>query len=181
MAISRGSKIVVAVGAVLGLSFFALVVELGVNAGVIHHGVSINDIDVGGKTEEEVVDELQRRVDVLSDEAILFTAEFLDFEFYPEDIGWRPRVVETAAKAMRIGRDDAPFGALADRFRAWFGGVTLYWTGSPRARMVSAMLDEWEAAAAGVGAEIDRWRTRKRIRRAIVTWPRHPFQIAVVE
>ncbi|MGH2729845.1 MAG: hypothetical protein ACRDJI_04470 [Actinomycetota bacterium] len=177
MAVSRTARAALGVTAAMGILAFLIVVELGVNAGRIHYGVSINEIDVGGLTEAEAAELLETRVGLVQFEPVVFTTEFLEFSFVPADVGWRPRVLETTRAAMSLGRDDVPFGAVADRVRAWFSGVKIHWTGSPRAFQVGEMIDEWEREAEGVGLTIDRGRLRARIRRAIVTWPRRAFKI----
>jgi hypothetical protein len=166
--------------ATVGVLGFVVVVDLGVNAGRIHYGVSINEIDVGGFTQAEAADLLQERVDLLEFEPVLFTTQFLEFSFVPADVGWRPRIPETTTAAMDVGRDDVPFGALADRVRAWVAGYRVGWTGSPGAVKVGDMIDEWEQEAIGVGLTIDRGLLRARIRRAIVTWPRRTFEIPLL-
>jgi hypothetical protein len=180
VAVSRTAKTALGVSAAVGVLAFLIVVDLGINAGRIHYGVSINEMDVGGLTEAEAAELLEARVGLIQFEPVVFTTEFLEFSFVPADVGWRPRVLETTRAAMRLGRDDVPFGALVDRARAWLSGVEIGWTGSPRAFQVGEMIDEWESEAEGVDLTIDRGRLRARIRRAIVTWPRRPFMIPLV-
>jgi hypothetical protein len=179
MEVSRRAKIVLGVGGLLAVVAYVVIVDVGISAGRIHRGVSVNDIDVGGLTETEAVEVLTDRAEELMSKPVTFTAEYLNLTFYPADVGWRPRAADAAHEAIRVGRDDAPFGALADRLRAWFGEVKIAWTGAPRAHKVTLLIEEWQEQAAGLGITIDAARLRYRLKRAIVTWPRRTFNLPV--
>lgn len=179
--LSRTAKAVVAVGLVLGLFLYLVLLDLGVNAGRIHYGVSVGGFDIGGLTETEAVEELAERGLELREAPVILTYEGFDCRFMPAELGWTPQQAETAELALDVGRADAPFGALADRWRAWFGGVDIDWPDKPRRGAMSELIDECERQAEGLGLELDRFKLRKRIRRAIVTWPRRPFVIPIVE
>ncbi len=179
MTLSRTAKAVVAVGLVLGLFVYLLLLDLGVNAGRIHYGVSVGGFDLGGLTMTEAVEELAERGQELREAPVILTYEGFDCRFTPAELGWAPLQAETAELALDVGRAAAPFGALADRLRAWFGGVDLEWPDKPRRKAMRELIDECERQAEGLGLVLDRFKLRKRIRRAIVTWPRHPFVIPI--
>jgi hypothetical protein len=176
--ISRRAKIVLGTGALIAVIVYLIIVDIGISAGRIHSGVTVNEIDVGGYTETEAVEVLTDRAEELMFDPITFTdGQNLNLTFRPFDVGWRPRVADAAHEAIRVGRDDAPFGALADRLQAWFGGVKIAWTGAPRARKVTTLIDEWQEQAAGLGLTIDAGKLRYRLKRAIVTSPRRIFNL----
>lgn len=179
MNLSRRAKAVVAVGVVIGLFVYLLLLELGVNAGRIHYGVSVGGFDVGGLTMVEAAGELAERGEELRYEPVIFTHEGFDCRFTPDELGWTPRQTTTAQLALEVGRADAPFGALADRLRAWFGGVDVEWPDKPKRGEMRELIDGCERQAEGLGLELDRFTLRKRIRRAIVAWPRHNFLIPI--
>jgi hypothetical protein len=120
--------------AVAGALVWAVIVDLGVSAGRIHHGVSVAGVDVGGLTESQAAAALSRRVRLLLSEPVVFTAAGLEVEMEPACVAWRPKADRSAAQAMRVGRDHAPLGAFRDRWRGWFGGVRLRWFGRPGPR-----------------------------------------------
>ena len=156
---------------------FLLIVDLGVNAGRIHYGVAVSDFDVGGLTGQEALSALKQRKSLLRKEEICFKGPRFNSCASPARLGWSPDPSEAVDEALRVGRDDAPFGALAARVRAWLGGVNVAWTSGPRASKVERLLDEWQKELATRGHRIDRGRLRFRIKRAIVTYPRRPFRI----
>ena len=63
--ISVVARVAFAALALAGLAAYAVIVDLGVNAGRIHHGVSVDGVDVGGLSEVEAVQVLAARADEL--------------------------------------------------------------------------------------------------------------------
>ncbi len=76
-----------------------------------------------------------------------------------------------------MGRDDAPFGALSDRAVAWVSGSKVPWAGDVVPSLVGDLMDEMEIQADALGYEIRRKALRRRIKRAIVSWPNRIFKI----
>jgi hypothetical protein len=169
---SRTARVLLALGAIVAVVGYLVIVDLGVNAGRIHYGVSVENVDVGGLTPPQAVARLTEHGELLKDTAIVFSAPGASCYFVPGDIGWGPQPADTTKTALDVGRSHAPFGALLDRVRAWVGGVKVGWAGAPNPAKVGRLLNECEASAAGQGLELDRAQLRYRIRRAIVTWPR---------
>ncbi|MDQ4064564.1 MAG: hypothetical protein M3161_00780 [Actinomycetota bacterium] len=181
MALSTRTKIVFSLITILGIAAYLVVVDLGVSAGRIHHGVHVRGVDVGGLTREEATEILEEHGHRLLAEPVLFVREGFECEFLPHELGWEPRPFETAVAAFRIGRGVAPLRALATRVRAWFSDVQVGWTGRLDRGAVSAFLDECEARAEAVGYEVRRYRLRQRIARAITSWPRRVFEVPIAK
>jgi hypothetical protein len=171
-----GTRLLVAAGVVVFLVYLVLL-DLGISAGRIHHGVSVQGVDVGGLTQAEATVRLRLRARDLKDDPVYLTGHGLDRSLLPTDVKWRPRPEETAAAALRVGRDGAPFGAMWDRLRAWFGGVELEWAGKPRAKEMSAYVKDVARDAAAQGDEVDRVGLRRALRLGISDWPREPVAI----
>jgi len=181
MTLSLRAKISLALLILLGVVVYGLVLDLGINAGRIHHGVYVRDINLGGLTKEEAFERLIARGLELEDEPVLVTREGVGCHFVPSDLGWEAKPFETAIAAYRIGRGEESFEALSTRIRAWFGGVSIDWKDEIDRRAMRTLLDDCEEQAQAIGYEVRRYRLRKRIARAITTWPRSPVNIPIRE
>lgn len=177
MRIDPSTKAVFAVVLLFAALGYLVIVEVAVSAGRVHHGVDVRGFDIGGLNQQDAVDALRRRGDEMKESPMVFTAEGFDCRFTPEQIGWGPQPADTAAAAMAVGRDDAPFGALADRWRAWTGGVSIEWQGRTDPAKVGRELNRCEKASEGLGVEIDRPRLRYLIKQTVEDWPRGPVEI----
>ncbi len=158
---------------VLGVAVFILLIELGVNAGLIHHGVSVQGINLGGMTAANAGKLLEKEGDTLKKTLVVFGRDGLPrkLSFEPRTIGWQPRWKRTLRAAMAVGRDQGPFDALVERGRAWFG-IEVPWAGSPKPEEVDRLLTEWEEIAEASGLTIDRGALRYKIRRVLSYRPR---------
>jgi hypothetical protein len=178
MQLSRTTKVVVGVAVVIGALLFLVLADYGINAGRIHYGVSIGDVNVGGMTEAEAIEVLEERAEELEDEAVIFTAEGIDCRFLPTDFRWTPQAGENAAAARRVGFRDFPFGALSERLRAWFQGVHLEWdTKALSFWKVTEHIDDCQEQATAIGETVKEKILRRRMLIAIVTWPRRNFVV----
>jgi hypothetical protein len=174
------TKTILVLTAILVLAGYLVLVDLGVNAGLIHHGVRVDGVDIGGLTRREAVARLEDEGKKLTQMEVVPTAEGFDCRFTPAEVGWGPQPFDTVETAMRVGREDAPFGALADRARAYLGGVEIQWAGSPEPRRMGRLLDRCEKRAAGLGVVIDRQELRLRIDRAITSTSTRMFEIPLM-
>ena len=181
MRLPRPAKVLLAFSLAVGVLVYVVLVDLGINAGRIHYGVTVDGFEVGGLTEIEAIRALATRGGELRDTPVVITTEGLNCNFVPGQLGWGPQPSDTAGLARGVGRDGGPFEAVGQRLRAWFEGVEVEWAGKPRRKKMNALLDECERQAEGLGLLINRWKLRKRVRQAIVTWPRRPFDIPVME
>lgn len=160
---------------VVGLAYL-VIVDLGVHAGRIHRGVRIEGgIDVGGLTVNEAVEKLGDIGAQMEIFPLVFSAPGFDCRTTPEELGWRARPFSTAQRALSVGREDAPFGALADRARAWFG-TSVSWTDSPNTRKVGKFVQQCEKLGVGFGVRVDKPELRFRLKRALVRWPREQIE-----
>jgi hypothetical protein len=150
---------------------YLVIVDLGVNAGRIHYGVSVEHVDVGGLTAPQAVQRLAERGDLLK-KSLVFSAPGVACPLVPKAVGWGPQPADTAKIALDVGRAHAPFGALADRIDAWIGGVSVPWAGAVKARKLEVFLDDCEKRAEGQGFTLNRDELAARAEQAIVTWPR---------
>lgn len=171
MQLSVRAKGFIAAFLVVASLAFAVIVELGITAGRVHGGVSVNGFSIGGLTEIEALEELEAHALKLVDWPVVFTIDGFNDHFEPVDVGWGPQVSAVVGVAMRVGRDGAPFGALADRFRAWTSGVDIKWYGSVDAHRVGNLMDYWEEQLDALGYELKRKALRRRMKMGIVAWP----------
>jgi hypothetical protein len=174
-------KVFLGLAGVLILIGYVVLIDLGVNAGRVHRGVRVDGIEIGGLTLGEAAKLLEDAGEDLEGQEIIPTAEGFDCRFTPREVGWGPQPFDTAQMAMRVGRDDAPFGALADRVRAYLGGIEIDWAGKPKRRKVGLLIDTCEQQAADLGVVIDRYALRVEIRRALNSTTRRMFAIPLIE
>lgn len=177
MQLGRGVRVVIALLVVVGVLSYAVIVELGLSAGRVHGGVSAGKLEVGGLTFSEAAEILAERGERVQRTPILFATVRFRRCLIPSEISWRPQPFATAQAAMRVGRRGGPMQALVGRIRAWIWGVKIPWQGQPSNRRITKVIDSWEREARAQGLEVRRWRLRKRIYRAVRTWPRRPFRI----
>jgi hypothetical protein len=183
------ARIALGVLALVAVAAYAVVVDLGMNAGRVHRGVNVAGFDVGGLTEIEAFDALRERQELLAETPVVFIANGFDCRALPADpegeddpsvpdLGWSPQPFNTARDAMEIGRGGV-FSGLTERIDAWLGGYRIGWAGTVDAKKVGRFLEYCEENAAVVNATIDRPKLRFRIRRQIVTYPRSPVDFKV--
>ncbi len=175
--VTTSTKTLLIAGAVLGGLIFLLIVEFGISAGRVHHGVTVAGHNVGGLAFAELQDELAKRAQTLNNEPVCFVRDVLRLCISPEDVGWRPETRATADSAYRVGRADSPWASLSERTSAWVGGVNVQWEGSPDAGRVGRVLERWETIFDARDLQLKRGIMRYRIRRAIITYPRETFRI----
>jgi hypothetical protein len=178
--LSGRAKVGLAIASLVGIAIYLVVFDYGINAGRIHHGVHVRDIDVGGLTPDEATHLLATVAEDLLQRPVIFTREGFDCNFEPTETGWNPRPNDTAISAYRVGRGTSWVAALGTRIKAWVTGATIDWNDTIDKRAVTDLIDRCEERAAGLGYEIRRWLLRKRIHEAIKTWPRQPFNVPVV-
>jgi hypothetical protein len=170
--LSRTAKIVLSLSVVVAALAFLVVVDLGVNAGRIHYGVRLDHLNLGGLTELEAVDVLDRRGSAMVQAPVVFRRDGVRCVFLPLDVGWSPRVHRAVAEALAVGRDGSSFHAARQRLQAWFGGVRIRWPNPTNRHQVAAVLDRCQKLATASGLQISRWKMRLKIKVALATWPR---------
>lgn len=182
MQLPRVAKLLAVVVLAVGLVGYLVLLDLGVNAGRVHYGVSISGLDIGGRTFAEAEQLLEQHGEDLKTTPIVFGAEGFDCRFIPEKIGWGPQPHDTAETAMAVGRPIVSLDSLAERLDAWLGGVKVKWASHPDPSRVDRLLDECEAHAKSLGGQLDRGRLRLHIRKAIVMWPRPlVFRLPIIQ
>ena len=179
MNLSGRAKALIAVVLLVGFVVWVVLLDYGINAGRIHYGVNVRGVDVGGLTLEEAMDVLQERGEELRYEPVVFSAEGMECSFIPDQVGWGPKPKSTAEEARDVGFEGGIVASLGDRARAWLSGVRIDWAGRPLHWKVTPLIDECEKQATALGLELNRYKLRRRMARAIVTWPRKIFAIPV--
>ena len=177
--LSARVKVLVALFLAVGLIVWVILMDLGINAGRIHFGVHVNRVDVGGMTIEEAMDVLRERGEELRYRPVEMSAEGMDCTFIPDEVGWRIKPKLTAENARGVGFEGGLGTALGDRLKAWFTGVRVDWPDKPNKEKVTRRIDDCEEQAEALHLELDRYKLRRLMRRAIVTWPRRIFQVPV--
>ncbi len=174
---SRKNTVIVALLTVVGLLAWLVVVDLGVHAGRIHRGVWAGGVDVGGMTEVDAFRALSERGELLLELPKVFTAENVQCDFYPEELGWGPQVGSTVDEAFAVGREGGALSALWERATAWVTGYRVKWAGKADPRRVGRFVANCIKEAEAVGVTINRGRLRYRVRRAIFAYPKGIFRI----
>jgi hypothetical protein len=177
--VSAPTRFLLALAAILGGLAFIGIVEFGISAGRVHHGVTVNGFDVGGLTLNEVQDTLVDRAVQLRDVPACLKHDVIVLCVDPAEVGWRPEPRETGSQAYDVGRTDGLLQALGDRADAWTNGVDVPWQGGPNGDKVGKLLDEWESIFEGRGLELRRFAARTAIREALETWPRETVVLPV--
>jgi hypothetical protein len=175
--LSRTSKVLLTASALVGLGLFLVIVDLGIDAGRIHYGVRIDHLNLGGLTELQALDVLNRRADEMRRAPIVFRKKGATCTFLPVDVGWTPEVHRALGEAMAVGRRGAIIEAAGERLDAWFGSVQVHWPDRPVPRKMGQVVDRCRKLARSSGLRLAPWRMRLRIRRALVAWPRRVFRI----
>lgn len=178
MTLSARSKFGLAVATLIGIAAYLIIVDYGINAGRIHHGVNVRGIDVGGLTKEEAAELLEERGEAFAVSPIVLTQEGFSCNFVPSELEWDARPFETAVAAYRVGRGESWFAALGARAKAWVTGATIPWNDRVDGHEMRVLLDRCEREATALGYEMRRYRLRQLIRAAI-TSPRSPVTIPV--
>lgn len=178
--LSRTAK--VSLAGIIGVCvlLFAIILDFGINAGVVHRGVTINGLDVGGLTLEETQSALQDHRGRMRQAEVCFSGPDFEDCLLPEDFGWKPseeRIRTVALEAFDVGRTGGPLTALRARLRAWSGDIKLSLPHSAKPWMVTNVIDEWEQELLESDFRLDRPRTRARIKDALAAWPRRTLQL----
>jgi hypothetical protein len=177
--LSTRAKALLAVGLLIGLVVWVVLLDYGINAGRIHYGVHVRGVNVGGMTLEEAMDVLQERGEEMRYEGVVLSAEGMNCSFIPDDVGWGPKPKSTAEAARDVGFRGGLSTSMRERIKAWFSGVRVDWADKPNVRKVTSVIDDCEEQAEALHLELDRYKLRRLMRRAIVTWPRRIFQVPV--
>lgn len=180
MRLSRTAKVVLGLSVVLAICLFLIIVDLGVNAGRIHYGVRLDHINLGGLTEPEAASILEQRGLRMAQSPIVFHKHGVKCTFLRATVGWTARVHRAVADALAVGREGSLIHAGSQRLQSWFGGVKVYWSDQAKSHELAALLDRCQARAAKAGLQVSRWKLRRRVRRALIAWPKRRFHIPLL-
>ena len=178
--LSRTAKASIAGATALCLVLFVIIVDLGINAGVVHHGITVSGLDVGGLTLEETQSALQEHRTRVRKAEVCFSGPDFEDCLLPEDFGWFPseeRIKTVALDAFDVGRTGEPLTALRARLRAWSGDIKLWLPHAVQPLRVTNIIDEWEQTLIESDLRLDREEARARIKDALAAWPRRTFRL----
>jgi hypothetical protein len=179
--ISPLARVVLVVAAAAGLFAYLAIVELGVNAGLVHRGVRVGHIDVGGLSQAEAAVKIAEVGEEMREAPIALSIEGVATSFvYPSDLGWKPRAAQKAEDAMAIGREGGVLAAASERVSAWFGDRRIAWD-EPRARPLRRGIRSVVRAARTAGVEVSWIAVRTTLIEATYDWPRrNVYEVSVV-
>ena len=167
--------VMVSVG-LLGVLAFIVIAELGINAGLIHYGVKIGHLDVGGMTPREaerLIEDVGRE---MASTPIVFRGGGLGpYSWTPSELDWEPRKVEMSRQAMDVGRTGNLFRSLADRVKSWTGGIRLRWSPPDRGKVELVALIVAQDADETTRLTVDEAKLESLIIEAVWDWPRARF------
>lgn len=169
--VSPLAKTLIVVAVVASLAVYVVVLDLGINAGRIHHGVAVGDIDVGGMTQAEAVEFLSGVGSEMRNSSITFSTGDVEFEVLPADLKWWPYAEVMARRAMELGRKGSVLTAASQRWRAWVSGISVSWRRA-RPPLVEQQIEEMSSELASQGYELDEREMFRVLRHAIWQWPR---------
>jgi hypothetical protein len=169
--VSPLAKTLIVVAVVTAFAVYLVVLDLGINAGRIHRGVSVGDVDIGGMTQAEAVEFLTEVGRDMRNTSITFTTGDVEFEVLPADLKWWPYAEDMARKAMEVGRKGGVLNATSQRWRAWVSGISVKWRRARR-RQVEQQIEEMSSELASQGYELDEQEMFRVLRHAIRQWPR---------
>jgi len=178
--LSRTAKALLAGVILVCLIVFGIIVDFGINAGVVHQGVTVSGLDVGGLTLEDTQSALYDHRSEMRRTEVCFSGPGFEDCLPPEDFGWFPTgpdVRASAQEAFDVGRTEGPLVALGERLRAWTGDITLSFPPSTKPSKVTDVIDEWEQRLLELDVRLDRARTRATIKDSLAAWPRIEMQI----
>jgi hypothetical protein len=173
--LSKTARIVMASVAVLGILAFLVIAELGINAGLIHYGVKIGHLDVGGMSPVAAERLLDRVGKEMESAPVVFRGGALGtYSWLPSELGWEPRKFEMSQQAMNVGRKGNLLRSLSDRIKSWTQGVELHWA-PPSRDHVDELADTVAQEAEERGFKVDLAELKARMLQATWDWPRKPF------
>lgn len=173
MQLSTRARVAVGLAAVVALGAYLVIVDLGLFAGKVHRGVTVEGHEVEGLSFPELVDELSRRRDELRRRELVFTADGYRDKVTGAELGFNPQPFDTARATYTVGRG-AIIASARQRLRGWFGEVAVEWQGGVRSNLVGRIIARWEREA---GIDVDASAAREMIRTAIATGARDTFEI----
>jgi hypothetical protein len=173
--ISLTAKILLGLVALAGVLVYLAVIDLGINAGLIHSGVRVGHLNVGRLTDTEAERLIKQVGEEMRSTPIVFTADGLPlYSWTPDELGWQPRPKRMVQRAMKVGRRDDFGKSLSDRLKAWFGGVKIRWE-RPKPWRVRRVVEAVATDAALLDLDVNKARMHYLIRKATWAWPRQSF------
>jgi hypothetical protein len=170
--LSVAAKLTLGTLAAVALISYLAVVDLGMNAGLIHYGVSVGHVDIGRMTNSEAMEAIEVAGAEMSAEPIVFGGGGLPlYSWLPAELGWQPRASLMVERASSVGRRNSLTTSISERVRSYLGGLTVRWE-RPKGWRVKGVIADVVVGAAARNIEVDTEKLERRIRRAVRSWPR---------
>ena len=169
------AKVLLAAAAVAGIATYAVVMEIGLHAGEIHPGVTVDGRDLGGLTPAEATEELTALASRNAHAEIVFVAPVdgvEPFVFTPSEFQWEPKIDEISEAAYSVGRTGGFWKSLRARLRAYTSGVEIEIEGFLDFDRVHARLDVLAGEAEDAGYRLQKGKLVYRMKQAIDDWPK---------
>jgi hypothetical protein len=173
--LSLPARLILLLVAALSVCAYLVIADIGVNAGLVHHGVRVGHVDIGRMTDGEALDAVESAGEQMAETPIVFTADgFQMYSWTPAELGWQPRATLMVERALKVGRRESVGRSVWERVRSYFGGLTVRWERPKGWRVERAIAD---VAGDGflLGREVDTERMARMIRHAVRSWPRREF------
>jgi hypothetical protein len=170
--LSPAARLILAAVATLGICAYLAIADLGMNAGLIHWGVSVGSVDIGRMTGGEAFQALQDEGAEMAATPVVFTTDGLPlYSWLPDELGWRPQASLLVERALKVGRRHALTTSISERWSGYFGGVTIKWD-RPKGWRVARAVDDVSADAALINLDVDEAKMTRMLRHAVRSWPR---------
>lgn len=138
--------LVLSLGAIAALIVLLVVIDAVSSMGRVHPGVSIGGVNVGGKAPADVIAMLKAELPRKAAVPVTVSQGTTTWKVKASDIGASFDYLALSDSAMAVGRSGSFFGAIGQRFHAWFGGTQLPAPATADPDKLSATIDRIASA-----------------------------------
>jgi vancomycin resistance protein YoaR len=137
-----GLWILVAVGTIIAVCVLAILIDSAIYYNKVHAGVSVEGIDLGGKSQDEAIASINEMVDQTRSNPITLTAGTRTWDLMPDDAGTSMDVAGAVKAAMAVSRAQGFFSDIGTRFKLYFNKRDLPLDGSVDRTKLDAYLGD---------------------------------------
>jgi vancomycin resistance protein YoaR len=149
----------IAVGAIIAVVVLAILVDSALYYNKVHAGVSVNGIDLGGKTKTEAIATISSAVGQAQNSPITLTSGDKKWTLMPADVGASMDVEGAVKAAMEVSRKSNFIADLGTRWKLFFTKRDLPLTGSVDSvkmqTFVAGIAKELDVAPVNAGLSIE--------------------------